>query len=138
MANLEWTPGSTPQSLGSSRPDPANRFFEWKPDYEPTGDVGVTLAGVHHRFDYRVDYTLGIKIKHLTSDQLSLALELKQWLMNGGTVTVNTDDLDDASYDDVRLAAGTKPEIENDNDDEQLFTFSVMLASDEEMTINYG
>ena len=141
MANISWVVGvgsaATTLSLGSLRPDPGNRFFEVTPDYDPVGDFAVALTGEIHSFLFREDFTCGVVIRHLRPSQHTLMLELKQHLMNGGVVTLNTSDVDDTSYTDIQLAPGTKPEIKNDDDNRNLFSFSCMLMSDEPIVVNY-
>lgn len=141
MADITWTSGegseATTLTLGSARPDPANRFFDVTPDYVHVGPQKAALTRALHVFTFREDYTLRLTIKHLAPPQMALALELKKHLIAGGLVTVNTDDLDDAVYADVQLAPGTSPEIANDDDERQHFSFAVVLASDEPMRVNY-
>jgi hypothetical protein len=50
---------------------------------------------------------------------------------------MTTDDLDSNSYSGLTLAAGTTPEIKNDDDERQHFSFSVVLAGDEAIVVNY-
>lgn len=141
MADIAWTEGTgsaaQAMSLGSPRPDPANRFFEVTPNYEHIGPIKVALTRAIHAFTFREDYTVSLVIRHLSPTQLETALMLKRHLMLGGTVTLNTDDLDDASYTDLQLAPGTVPEIRNDDDERQHFSFSCVLASDTAITVNY-
>jgi hypothetical protein len=146
VADIEWTPDSEGSSggsdastltLGSPRPDPANRFFEVVPDYLHIGPRKTALDRRLHVFTFREDYTVHVVIRHLAPSQWGLALELKRHLIAGGLVTLNTDDLDDASYENVQLAPGTTPEIKNDDDDRQHFSFTVDLAGDDPILVNY-
>ena len=141
MADISWTEGegseATAMSLGSPRPDPANRFFEVVPDYQLIGPQRVTLTRAIHTFPFREDYTVSVVIKHLGPSQLEAALLLKRHLMNGGLVDLNTDDLDDNQYENIQLAPGTTPEISNDDDELQHFSFACVLADDEPIVVNY-
>ena len=141
MADIEWTEGTgsdaTTMNLGSPRPDPANRFFEVVPDYIHVGPQKVALTRAIHVFTFREDYTVSVVIKHLSPSQLETALTLKKHLITGGTVTLNTDDLDDAQYTGLQLAPGTTPEIRNDDDERQHFSFACVLADDDPITVNY-
>lgn len=141
MADITWLEGegseATTLSLGSPRPDPANRFFDCVPNYAHIGPRRVAMTRAIHAFTFREDYTLKLVIKHLAPSQLLLAQALKRHLMNGGEVTANTDDLDGASYDELTLAPGTEPEIRNADDEQQHFEMEMILAGDEPMTVNY-
>ena len=136
MADLS-TEESSPTVLGSPRPDPANRFFDVVPDYVPVGPSKVALTRAIHVFRFREDYTVSLTIRHLTPSQLEDALYVKKWLMDGNTVTLNTDDLDTAIYTGLQLAPGTTPEIRNDDDERQHFSFACVLAGDDPITVNY-
>jgi hypothetical protein len=141
MADIEWIEGegseATTMNLGSPRPDPANRFFEVVPDYVLIGERKVALSRAIHTFVFREDYTVHVVIKHLSPTQHATALMLKKHLINGGLVTLNTDDADDAVYPDLQLNPGTTPEIANDDDERQHFSFTVDLAGDDPITVNY-
>ena len=108
MANIT-TEESSPVVLGSLRPDPANRLFDCVPNYEHIGPIRVALTRAIHAFTFREDYTLAFTIKHLAPSQLDDALYMKQYLMTGGAVTLNTSDVDSASYTGLTLAPGTTP-----------------------------
>jgi hypothetical protein len=136
MADIA-TEESSPTVLGSPRPDPANRFFEVTPDYRHIGPLKVSLTRAIHAFTFREDYTVSLVIRHLAPSQLEDALYVKRWLMLGNAVTMTTDDLDSNSYSGLTLAAGTTPEIKNDDDERQHFSFAVVLASDSPITVNY-
>lgn len=138
MARIDWGVGSVTDTLGSPRPDPANRFFDVVPDYQHVGPTRVALTRTIHAFTFREDYTVSVTIKYLPSSLLADALALKQWLVTGNTVTLVTSDLDSAEYSGLQLAPGTEPSITNDDDERQHFSFSVILASDSPITVNYG
>ena len=138
MARIDWTDGSVSNSLGSPRPDPANRLFDCVPDYKHIGPMRVALTGVIHAFTFREDYTLGFTIKHLTPDQWEDAQALKRWLMIGGAVNLVTGDVDANTYNSVTLAPGTEPSIANDDDERQHFSFSCVLRDDQPITVNYN
>jgi hypothetical protein len=137
MADITWEDGSVPMSLGSPRPDPANRFFEVVPDYVHVGPIKVAMTRAIHAFTFREDYTVSVTIRHLSPAQWEDALALKQWLMTGGTVTLNTDDLDSNSYSGLQMAPGTSVEIANDDDERQHFSFKCVLADDDPIVVNY-
>jgi hypothetical protein len=141
MADISWVEGEGSEaeamSLGSPRPDPANRFFDVVPDYQHIGPIKTALDRSIHAFTFREDYTVSVTIRHLSPTQLETALLLKAHLMTGGLVDLNTDDVDSATYEDIQLAPGTVPEIRNDDDERQHFSFSCVLADDSPITVNY-
>src|SRR5690349_24632860 len=116
VARIDWGVGSVTDTLGSPRPDPANRFFEVVPDYQHIGPQKVALTRAIHVFTFREDYTVAVTIKHLDPTLLEDALALKKWLITGGDVTLVTDDLESNTYSGLTLAPGTTPSITNDDD----------------------
>lgn len=132
MAEIQFgTPDSSgvyPLSLGSLRPDPANRFFEWVPDIQIIGPRRTTLGDrLQHLFAFRTDYSAKLTIKHLHPSQLDTALQLKWWLMSGYVVKMVSGDAT-SSYATATLKPGTEPEIVNDDDIRQHFLFRCELA----------
>lgn len=136
MADIS-TEESSPTVLGSLRPDPANRFFEVVPNYEHVGPQKVALTRAIHVFTFREDYTVSVVIRHLSPSQWEDALYVKQWLIAGGFVTLTTGDVESNVYTGLQLAPGTTPEIKNDDDERQHFSFSCVLASDDPIVVNY-
>lgn len=140
MAEIQYgTPDSSgdyPNSLGSPRPDPANRFFEYVPDYVVTGPRRTALDGTQHVFTLRADYTARLAIRHLPPSSLDEALALKVWLIEGGTVRVVTDDATSATYT-ATLKPGTTPEIVNEDDGRQHFAFRCELAKSTAILVDY-
>lgn len=140
MAEIQFgTPdsgGDYPEVLASPRPDPANRFFSWKPDYEPIGPRATTLDRTQHLFALREDYTVSLEVRHLAPTQLTTALALKAWLLAGGAVNVVTSDDDDNEYV-CTLKPGTTPTITNSDDSRQHFTFACELAADDPIIVEY-
>lgn len=139
MASIA-TEESSPVTVGSLRPDPANRFFQVVPDYQHVGPVRTALDGEDHAFTFREDYTLSFVIQHLSPSQMADALYMKQWLMTGPNhfVTLTTGDADNAVYTGLKRAPGTAVEIRNDDDERQLFSFSCTLMSSSPITVNYS
>jgi len=136
MASIA-TDESSPTTLESPRPDPANRFFDVVPNYEHVGPIRATLTGALHAFTFREDFTVSFTIRHLSPDQWADALAMKQWLMTGGAVTMTTDDRDGNVYTGLTLMPGTTPEIRNDDDERQHFSFSCVLRDDDPIVVNY-
>lgn len=136
MASIA-TDESSPVTLESPRPDPANRFFDVVPNYEHIGPIRSALTGALHAFTFREDYTVSFTIRHLSPSQWDDALTMKQWLMTGGAVTMTTDDLDDNTYTGLTLMPGTVPDIKNDDDERQHFSFSCVLRDSSPIVVNY-
>ena len=141
MASISWTEGegsgASTVTLESPRPAPGNRFFDTVSDYDPVGDAEVTLTGETHTFLFREDYLLSLTIKHLRPAQYANMLACKRHLMNGGEVTITTDDASATTYSNVRLAPGTKPEIKMNDDNRNLRDFSCVLVKSSALTVNY-
>ena len=136
MASIA-TEESSATVLESPRPDPANRFFEVTPNYDHIGPIKTTLTGALHAFTFREDYTVSFVIRHLSPTVEEDALYMKRWLMTGGTVTMTTDDLDNATYTGLTLAPGTVPEFKQDDDERQHYSFSCVLRDSSPITVNY-
>ena len=136
MASIA-TEESSPLTLESPRPDPANRFFEVVPNYAHIGPLKVALTRAIHAFTFREDYTVSVTIRHLSPSQWEDALLMKQWLMTGNAVTLTTDDVDGNTYTGLTLAPGTEPEIANDDDERQHFSFTCVLVDDDPIVVNY-
>ena len=140
MASIAWDVDASDggKSLSSPRPDPANRFFGYRPDSDVVGPVAQAVGdGEEYVFKFRSDYFAHLEIHHLRADQLEDALALQQWLLERKPVTVTTDDDDDNEYEGLKLKAGTKPEIRNDDDIRGHFSFIVDLRSSAPILVNY-
>lgn len=142
MASIQYgTPDSSgdyPNSLGSPRPNPANRFFGYAPDAARIGPRRTTLGdGATYQFGFRTDYYAHLEIHHLAPSQMGDALDLKLALLNGETVRVVTDDADSSAYT-CTLKPGTEPTITNDDDQRLLFSFACDLRSADPILVNYG
>ena len=137
MADIQWTEGSVPNVLGSPRLDPANRFFDVVPDYDHIGPIKTALTSALHAFTFREDYLVTVTIRHLSPSVEDDALALKKWLMTGGSVTLNTGDVDDATYEGLTLGPGTKPEFKLEDEERQHYSFSCVLRDSSPITVNY-
>jgi hypothetical protein len=137
VARIDWGAGSVTNTLGSPRPDPANRFFDVNVDYKHIGPIKVALTRAIHAFTFREDYTVSVTIKHLSPSVSDDALELKQWLMTGGDVTLVTDDVDGNAYTGLTLAPGTEPVFKLDDEERQHYSFTCVLTDDSAITVNY-
>lgn len=138
MASIDWGVGSVTDTLRSPRPDPANRFFSVVPNYQHIGPIRVAMTAAIHAFTFREDYTVAVTIRHLSPDSWTDALDLKKWLMTGNSVTLTTNDIDGNVYSGLTLAPGTEPEIRNDDDERQHFSFSCVLRDDSAILVNYN
>jgi len=140
MAGITFTDGTGTATLESPRPSPADRFWEFVPDYVPIGPRKTTLGDrAQHVFLFREDYTAKFAIRHLTgSAALAIALRLKRHLIGGGSVTVTTDDVDDNEYAGLTLRQDTTPEIANEDELRVHFAFRCELASDTPILVDYS
>jgi hypothetical protein len=84
----------------------------WRPDVDKIGDAVERLSdGTRYLFQFRRDYLAEFTVPLLAPSQLTVALRLKEHLLDGGTVTVITSDRDFSAYDCI-LAPGTEPAVE--------------------------
>lgn len=100
----------------------------WTPDVEPIGPSAVTLGGgVTYKFPFRTDYSVKFTVPYISALEMTEVLRLKNWLLNGGTVTIFTGDLASRVYT-CRLRPDTTPEISQDPQ-EQEFALSLELIN---------
>lgn len=140
MASISWDTAASDggETLASPRPDPANRFFDWEPDIVVVGHRNTAVSNAEqYLVKFRTDYCVRVSIRHLVPSLLSLALDLKKWLIEGGEVTLTTDDANSATYDELTLRAETTPTITNEDDNRQHFTFTCELRSADPILIDY-
>lgn len=141
MAGIRWDVDASDggQELASPRPTPADRFWAFVPDVSILGPRRETVGdGEEYVYELRAErYDAHFEIRHLAPSQLALALALKLWLLRRGEVTVVTDDVDGAEYEGLKLKPGTTPEIVNDDDVRQHFTFRCDLRSASAILVNY-
>lgn len=141
MAEIQFgTPdsgGDYPESLASPRPTPADRFWDFTPNYSIVGPDKAALGDASiHTFVFREDYTAVLEIRHLAPSQLETALALMKALINGETVRVVTSDADSNVYLCTRKP-GTVPTITNADQSRQHFTFRCELRAAEPILIDY-
>jgi len=100
----------------------------WTPDVEPIGPSAVTLGGgVTYLFPFRTDYTVKFTLPYISALEMTEVLRLKNWLLNGGTITVFTGDLAARLYT-CRLRPGTIPQLTQDPQ-EMEFALSLELLN---------
>jgi hypothetical protein len=140
MAEIQFgTPdsgGDYPESLSSSRPDPASRFFSVVPNAAIVGPRRTTLDRTQHVFALRTDYSIAIVVRHLSPSQLATALALKLWLIAGETVRVVTRSSAGTVFT-ATLNPGTTPEIALDDEFRGHYSFHCELAKSTAMLIDY-
>lgn len=86
----------------------------WTPDVDPIGPAAVGLgSGTTYRFRFRTDYPVKFTFPYISPLQMTEALRLKSWLMDGNSVTLFTGDLGARIYT-VKLRPDTTPQIVQD------------------------
>lgn len=131
--------GDYPYSLASPRPDPANRFFDFRTDVMRVGPRRTTLGdAVQHTFAFRTDYVARLSVRHLAPSAESTMLALKLWLMDGGAVRVITRDGNAAVYTGLTLRPGTEPTIDLEDETRQHWKFSCELRHTSAITVDYS
>ena len=141
MASIDWDTEASDggNTLESPRPDPANRFFDWEPDVVVIGQRRTAASDAEqYLVKFRTDYIVRVTIRHLTPSLLTDALALKKWLIEGGEVTLTTDDAVGATFDELTLRQETEPEITNEDDNRQHFSFTCELRSADPIVIDYS
>lgn len=128
-----------PNILASPRPTPANRFWEFTPDVDIAGPRATAIGDAsQHTFVFRTDYTGTFVLRHLPDSAQATMLALKLWLINGGAVTVRTDDADDAEYDGLTLKPETTPTIALEDDIRRHWRFACELRDANPITLDYS
>ena len=97
MANpsISFTDSSGSATLTNTSP----RFASWTPLTHDIGVARVSLGtGLTLQRNYRRDYAASFKVNNIRPKDVNTALRLKLYLENGGSVTVNTNDVSGSSY----------------------------------------
>ena len=120
---------------------PLDRFWAWTLllPAEDSVDSQVTLAGVTAEWRYREDYGASFELRRIAEGSLSVVDRVIRHLRAGNTVTVNTGDLDMATYT-ARLFPGTKPQLTLADEAMRWYTLALSLknTSAAAMTVRYG
>jgi hypothetical protein len=110
MSSIAFNDGGA-ATLESPAPDPLKRFSGWTPDVNEIGPRETAVGtGVAYSFVFRTDYVVSFDVPYLTHAELAVAHRLMLHLTDGGSCTVNTDDLSAHSYT-CRIREGTKPTL---------------------------
>lgn len=140
MSSISFTDSIGAATLQSPMNAPGNRFANWVPDVQDIGSPEVAVGtGISYLFILRTDYCASFEVPYLTEAQLAVAHRLKRWLMQGGAVTVTTNDNDSNTYT-AYLRAGTVPSIELTDRALMEYTMSLELKNSAAapMTVNYS
>lgn len=116
-ASLVFNDGAS-ATLTNNRPGPAGRFASWTPITKPVGESANRLSdGALAMFAFRTDYgasfqLVGIPVATAAGVRLvDVAVRLVAHLLSGGTVTVDTGDVESNSYATCGLMPGTTPRL---------------------------
>lgn len=86
--------GTTAMSSGVG-----SRFADWMPFQKPIGPRVTALGtGVPYQFRFRTDYGASFAMTDIPNTKMSDMLRCQAWLLNGGSVTVNTGDNASRTY----------------------------------------
>lgn len=104
VTSLTWTDDFGFAELTNGMPEPGDRFSGWTHlTTEAKGGARVSAValgtGLTYTWDHRVDYGAKFSLAYIANADQVLCARLKLHLEGGGTVTVNTGDSDDNSYD---------------------------------------
>lgn len=107
---------SSPITLTNGKATPGDRFSGWMTKTTPIGDSAERQSdGARSMFIYRTDYTAAfdlaqIPVAKVNGERLvDYADRLIAWLLQGGTCSVNTGDVEANSYATCGLAPGETP-----------------------------
>jgi hypothetical protein len=135
--------GSATLTSDSQLLPPHDRFWAWTPlspttETEAASEV-VSLTGVTHQWAYRSDYGASFELRRIAEGSLAIADRLIRHLKTGNTVTVNTGDLDSATYT-CRLMPGSTPQRTLADEAMRWYTLALSLknGSAAAMTVRYG
>lgn len=146
-SSIAFTDGTGAASLtsDSALAAPYDRFWAWTPILPtPSADAfaeAVSLTGVTHQWEYRTDYGVSFEVRRIAESDLAIAERLVRWLRAGNTntCTVNTGDLDSASYT-CRLYPGSSPTLTLADEAMRWYTLALQLKStgSSPMTLRYA
>lgn len=99
MASLQWTDDEGAETLVNVMPDAASVFTDWVPFQRSVGPRHTALGtGIPYKYGHRTDYGATFRLEHIAMHDADTAARLLRHLENGGSVTVNTDDMDGNVY----------------------------------------
>lgn len=108
MANpsISFNDGSGATTITSLTP----RLGNWTPMVVRVGPNAVALgSGIAEQWKYRDDYGASFEMANVPASSLADLQRLRLWLVNGGTMTVATNDLSANSYTVQLKEASTTP-----------------------------
>jgi hypothetical protein len=116
VATISWTDSVGAASLSPAPAGAGGRFRDWTPIGDDEQDVAVGLgSGDTYAWRYREQHGASFVIPYLQSDQMALMTRLQRHLQGGGTVSIDTDDANNATYATCRIWPGSKVEIRKVN-----------------------
>ena len=137
MANpsISFNDGSGTTTITSLTP----RLGNWTPLVTPIGPNAVALgSGVAEQWTHRTDYGASFEMANVPASSLADLQRLRLWLVNGGTMTVATNDLTANSYTVQLKEASATPSWTLDRALlEYTVTFEVVNTSAAPMTCIY-
>ena len=93
--NIQFTDATGSLTLTNTSP----RFASWVPIPADIGQQAVSMGtGLTYQFVFRRDNCASFEVKNIRPKDVSTAIRLMYWLESGGSVTVNTADVNSNSY----------------------------------------
>lgn len=123
-------------TLTNGKPGAGGRFANWVPMTKPVGESANRQSdGALSTFVFRTDYGASFELRGIPVETsggvrpVDVAVRLIAWLMSGGTVTVNTGDVESNSYATCGLMPGTTPSLTLTDRKNLEYTLSLSLIN---------
>ncbi len=131
-AGIDFNDGGA-ATLNNGKAAPLDRFADWTPREIPAGESANPQASPQRTlFRFRTDWAATFSLPYIPSagagSLLTIATRLVAHLLNGGSVTVNTNDAATSSYTMV-LAPGATPALRLTDKVNMEYTLDLDLAS---------
>ena len=117
-----------------------SRFAGWTPYQRPIGPAATALGtGRITRFVFRTDFGASFQMRDIPNTAFGTMLRLQAHLMNGGIITVSTQDVAARTYTNVGMAPDSEVTIEQQDATALLYAmgFTVINLSGAAMICEY-
>lgn len=111
MASITFTDGTGAVTLSNGRTGVGARFSQWTPTINRVADRRFALGtGVAYEYLFREDSLVSFTLDGLPATQLENVARFTKYIQAGGTVTLNTTDNSNRTYQ-ARLAEGSDVQV---------------------------
>lgn len=110
--SIQFTDGGGAVTLTNNKATPGDRFASWEPLADEIGAFAHRLgSGVRDGFVFRTDYGARFELRNIPASKHGDCVRLLKWLQDGGSVVVNTGDVNGASYPTCGIRPDSKPAL---------------------------